>query len=198
MRKGHHTPGGVTVEVKGKNLTVTPALHDQVVHKMHRLDKYLDRLNVIEVELCTEKTRDAAHHNLVDATAHVRGRLIRARTTNADMYAAVDEAVDKLYRQLNRAKERMKAHHARENEAREVGDSTLAVVADDNESGASVPTAIRVERLLMEPMFEDEALEELESGARPFYVFVNARNEQVNVVYRHPDGGFGLIEPKTS
>src|SRR5947209_1512869 len=195
MKKGNKTPGGVSVEVKGKNLALTPALHDQVVHKMHRLDKYLDRLNSIEVELCTEKTRDSAHHNLVDATAHVGGRVIRARTTHADMYAAVDEAVDKLYRQLNRTKERMKSHSSRESGEFLADGPVLEGQADDIESPAEA--GIRVERLHLEPMFEDEAVEELEAEGKSFYVFLNARNEQVNVVYRHTDGSFGLIVPKS-
>jgi putative sigma-54 modulation protein len=197
MKKGHHTPGGVNVEVKGKNLALTPALHDQVVNKMQRLDKYLDRLNTIEVELCTEKTREAAHHNMVDVTAHVHGRTVRARTINADMYAAVDEAVDKLYRQLNRTKERMKSHHG--NKAGEAllqgEDSVGSEFAPNGEP--PIEAEIRVERLDVKPMFEDEAVDELEEGGRSFYVFLNARNEQVNVLYRHADGSYGLIEPGT-
>ena len=91
-------------------MPITAALRDQVVSKMQRLDKYLDQLNVIHVELCTEPTKSASDHNSVEATATVRGRTIRVRTSNADMYAAIDESVDKLYRQLNRTKERMKTH----------------------------------------------------------------------------------------
>jgi putative sigma-54 modulation protein len=196
-KKGHRTPGGVSVEVKGKNIAVTPALHDQVVHKMHRLDRYLDRLNVIEVELCTEKTRDSSHHNLVDATAHVQGRTIRACTANADMYAAIDEAVDKLYRQLNRTKERMKSHHPGKGGELVAEVPFLEGEADEVETASAAEAELRVERLDVEPMFEDEALEELEAGGKSFYVFLNARSEQVNVVYRHSDGTYGLIEPKT-
>jgi len=29
-------------------------------------------------------------------------------------------------------------------------------------------------------------------------VFMNARNESVNVVYRHGDGSYGVIEPQAS
>lgn len=111
MKKGHRPAGEVEVHLKGKNLTITPALHDQVVNKMKRLDKYFDRLQQIEVELSTESTRDADQHSHVEATTHVLGRTIRVSSVHSEMYAAVDEAVDKLYRQLNRQKERVKAHH---------------------------------------------------------------------------------------
>jgi putative sigma-54 modulation protein len=192
MRKGHHVAGSVSVEVKGKNLPITPALHDQVVSKMQKLDRYLDQLNALEVELCTEATRESAHHNSVEATATVHGRTIRVRTVNADMYAAIDEAVDKLYRQLNRTKERMKSHSGGR-----IADAALGeVVAEvrDGDDGEE-ERDIRVERLDVKPMFEDEAVDQLEESDRQFYVFLNARNERVNVLYRRKDGSYGLIEP---
>jgi len=199
MRKARHTPGGVSVTVKGKNIPITTALHDQVVHKMVKMDKYLDHLQTIEVELGTEKTREIGQHNHVEATTHIKGRTIRVSATNGDMYAAIDEAVDKLYRQLNRHKERMKAHHAsRLAEALPANtDAGVASVpgAVDSDAADQREPAIRVERFEMEPQFEDEAVEELEAKGRDFYVFLNARNEQVNVLYRRPDGDYGLIEP---
>lgn len=198
MRKSRHTPGGVSVTVKGKNIAITAALHDQVVHKMVKMDKYLDRLQTIEVELCTEKTREAGLHNQVEATTRVAGRTIRVTAAHGDMYAAIDEAVDKLYRQLNRKKERMKAHHA--------GRRAEALAESDLESGAVAAVAavdgvktrapaVHVERLDVEPQFEDEAVEELEASGEGFLVFLNARSEHVNVLYRRPDGDYGLIEP---
>jgi putative sigma-54 modulation protein len=195
MRKGQRTSGGVSVDVKGKNMSVTPALRDHVIDKMERLDRYLDRLNQIEIELSTEKTRDAAYRNLVEATAHIRGRTIRVATSNADMHTAIDEAVDKLYRQLNRTKERMKSHHGTRLEPRpsEEEMDREPPSSEDEPSEAE----ILVESLEMKPMFEDEALEELRAGNRDFYVFLNARNEVLNVLYRRAEGIYGLIEPST-
>jgi putative sigma-54 modulation protein len=48
----------------------------------------------------------------------------------------------------------------------------------------------------MKPQFEDEAVEQMEALGHAFYVFLNARNEQVNVLYRRKDGAYGLIEPR--
>jgi putative sigma-54 modulation protein len=196
MKKSRHSEGEVQVHVKGKNLTVTPALHDQVVRKMERLDKYLDRLQTIDVELCMEKTRDLDQQCHVEATTHVAGRTLRVTATDGEMYAAVDEVVDKLYRRLNRRKERLKAHAASKL-------AELPVPGEESGPEETFPEAsdertpsIRSERLALEPMFEDEALDELESGDREFLVFLNARSEQVNVLYRRPDGDFGLIEPR--
>jgi len=194
----HHprTPAGVTVHVKGKNMAVAPELHDQIVGKMVRLDKYHDKLQGIEVELSTEKTRSTEHQNRAEATAHVGGRTVRVTAANADMQAAVDACVDKLYRQLNRQKERLKAHHGKAPAA--VGafaEPTGAFSEADSDDRDSGPVVL-VEQLEMKPQFEDEAIADLQLNGGTFHVFLNARNEQVNVLYRHHDGTYGLIEPR--
>lgn len=197
MKRAHGPAGEVDVRVKGKNLTITPALHDQVVEKMRKLDKYLDRLQGIDVELSTEKTREADRHNVVEATTHVAGRTIRACTEGADMYAAIDEAVDKLYRQLNRQKERMKSHHGgRAPEVLPV-EAGVDLPADVGEINEPLDRVIRIERLDVKPQFEDEAIDELESSGKQFHVFVNAQSEQVNVVYRDQSGGYVLVKTKS-
>lgn len=184
-----HTPAGqVVVRVKGKNLTVTPALRDHVVQKMRRLDKYFDRLSDIEVELSSEQTRQAEHHHHVEATTRVLGRVIRVTTMSADTYAAIDDAVDKLYRQLNRHKERIKAHHGSRAEL----DIPLETEQEEDEGPEPI---VHSEPLRMKPMFEEEALAELAAQNAPFYVFLNARTEQVNVLYGRDDGSFALVEP---
>jgi putative sigma-54 modulation protein len=201
MTKVRHPHQEPTVHVKGKNMTVTPALHDQVVNKMGRLEKYHDRVQTIEVELHTEKTREAAYQSCVEAITHVRGKTLRVTATHEDMHAAIDEAVDKLYRQLHKQKERLKSHHS----------SKLAEIVPepsvDNESpefdvpddgGASSDadaTVVHVERLDVEALFEEEAIQEMEALGHGFHVFLNARNERVSVLYKRSDGGYGVIEP---
>jgi putative sigma-54 modulation protein len=196
MKRTRRDAGDVVVHVKGKNLTVTPALHDQVVRKMERLDKYLDRLQVIDVELCMEKTRDLDQQCHVEATTRVAGRTLRVTGTDGEMYAAVDQVVDKLYRRLNRRKERLKAHSG--SKLAEMPIELEVPTAD--EAAGEVPAerlpSIVPERITLDPMFEDEAVDELEAGSREFLVFINARNEHVSVLYRRPDGDYGLIEPR--
>lgn len=194
MKQGQRAPGEVNVQVKGKNLAVTPGLEGHVVEKMRCLDKYLDRLSQIEVELWHEETREAAHRNHVEATTRVAGRTIRVATSDGDMYAAIDEAVDKLHRQLNRQKERMKSHHG--------GKSAEALSVEQDSDGISEPdasevggTIVRVKRFDMKPEFEDDAVENMEDLGHSFYVFLNAQTERVNVLYRRKDGSYGLIQP---
>jgi putative sigma-54 modulation protein len=196
MKRTRHTGGEVSVHVKGRNLTVTPALNDQVVRKMERLDKYLDRLQEIDVELWMEKTRDLDQQCHVEATTRVAGRTLRVSGCDGEMYAAVDQVVDKLYRRLNRHKERLKAHSGSKLAELPVAVEESLDESARDERSEERPPAIRTERLALDPMFEDEAVDELEAGNRDFLMFINARTEQVNVLYRRPDGDYGLVEPR--
>jgi putative sigma-54 modulation protein len=44
-------------------------------------------------------------------------------------------------------------------------------------------------------MDEEEAVEQMELLGHDFYVFYNANQSQINVVYRRKDGSYGLIQP---
>lgn len=186
MRTGDGTVGGIDVHVKGKGLPVTPALRDLVERKMSRLDKYHDRLQSIDVELMHEKTRDADQQNSVDVVARVPGQTIRVQAAAAEIHAAVDEAVDKMYRHLNRKKERQKGHHSAK--AAELLSSVPEEVVADKR--------ITVERPLVEPLSEEDAIAALDETGRPHFVFLNARSQQVNIVYHRDDGSYGIVEPR--
>jgi putative sigma-54 modulation protein len=54
---------------------------------------------------------------------------------------------------------------------------------------------VRTERLAAKPMTVEEAMAQLDLGAREFLVFRNAASETLNVIYRRRDGDYGLIEP---
>ncbi len=54
---------------------------------------------------------------------------------------------------------------------------------------------VKTKRFGIEPMFEEDAIAEMESLGHAFFIFVNAENERLNVLYRRRDGDFGLIEP---
>jgi putative sigma-54 modulation protein len=64
-----------------------------------------------------------------------------------------------------------------------------------SENGALVAEVIRTERTALKPMSVDEAVLQMELTPRRFLVFLNAKTETVNVLYRRKSGEFGLVEP---
>ena len=54
---------------------------------------------------------------------------------------------------------------------------------------------MKVKQFAIEPMFEEDAMSRMEELGHSFFIFVNAENERLGVLYRRRDGRFGLIEP---
>ncbi|MGZ6260986.1 MAG: sigma 54 modulation/S30EA ribosomal C-terminal domain-containing protein, partial [Candidatus Limnocylindrales bacterium] len=65
--------------------------------------------------------------------------------------------------------------------------------------GTSEPTPelriVKTKRFDIEPMFDEDAVTRMEELGHSFFIFVNAENERVAVLYRRDDGQYGLIEP---
>ena len=65
-------------------------------------------------------------------------------------------------------------------------------VADESAPQSQV---VKIKRFAIEPMFEEDAIARMEELGHAFFIFVNAENERVAVLYRRRDGRYGLIEP---
>ena len=63
------------------------------------------------------------------------------------------------------------------------------------ETNRSEPSVIHTEKYPVKPMFIDEAVLQMEMSTKQFLVFLNAKSDRVNVIYRRKTGDFGLIEP---
>ena len=71
----------------------------------------------------------------------------------------------------------------------------LARIADGTADRTRERRVVKAKRFGIEPMFEEDAIARMEELGHAFFVFVNAEDERVNVLYRRRDGDYGLIEP---
>jgi putative sigma-54 modulation protein len=94
------------INLSGHHVDVTPALRDYVVSKFERLERHFDHMTNVHVVLTVEKLRQKA-----EAKVHVAGNDLFAHVEHEDMYAAIDELIDKLDRQVRKHKERLTDHH---------------------------------------------------------------------------------------
>lgn len=93
------------LNITGHHIEITPALREFVNTKFAKLEQYFDRINQINVVLKVEKVEQIA-----DATLFVNGGELHATSKSEDMYAAIDLLIDKLARQLNKHKDKLKQH----------------------------------------------------------------------------------------
>lgn len=93
------------LNITGHHVEITDALREFVTTKFAKLEQYFDRINQVYVVLSVEKVKQIA-----EATVHVNGGELHASLEQEDMYAAIDILVDKLARQLNKHKDKLKQH----------------------------------------------------------------------------------------
>ncbi|MCU0486887.1 MAG: ribosome-associated translation inhibitor RaiA [Anaerolineales bacterium] len=187
------------VEVYGRNMEVTERLTDYVTKKVSRLDRYLPGIDEARVDLAYIKSaRSASDRQVAQITVRGKGFILRSEERSEDIFAALDTAVDKLQRRIERFKG--KRYHGRGDgrSAAEAGGAVLEEeVVIDEETGELPPVVVRRKRFVLAPMNELEALEQMALlGHENFFVFYNADTNSVNVLYRRRDGNYGLIEPE--
>ncbi|HEX7083681.1 MAG TPA: ribosome-associated translation inhibitor RaiA [Gaiellaceae bacterium] len=94
------------LQVKGKNVEVTPALRDYAEGKLAKLDRQLAEQTQVELELSEERNPAIAANSVAEATVFTKGPTIRCRESSPDMKASIDGLVTKLERQVKRYREK--------------------------------------------------------------------------------------------
>jgi len=200
-------------QIKGRNVTVTPALQEYANEKIEHVHKLLqqrriDEVTRVELELQVEKNPSISEPCIAEATVFTRGPVIRAREASTDMYAAIDLVSDKLVRRVKKYHDKLhgKTKHGHEKPAvdatptpelapvaaeADLADELFAEAQHAGDNGRIVKT----KQFALKPMSVSEATLQMELVGHDFFVFTNAESNRTNVVYRRNDGHYGLIEP---
>ena len=108
----------MNLTISGHHLEVTPALRTYVTSKIDRISRHFDQVVDVKVLLSIEKQKEKERRQIAECNIHVKGDDLFATSSHADLYAAVDELVDKLDRQVGRYKTKKQDHHAAESAKR--------------------------------------------------------------------------------
>lgn len=176
--------------IRGKSLTVTGADRTYIERKMRRLERVLDDRSEAVVELHLEGDHKVGDSHVVEVSLDVDGHPLHGNASASTFKAATDIVIDKLERRAVEHKQRPR-DRARSGQSRYSPPSSpeIALPATDG------PLVVKVKRFAIEPMFEEDAISRMEELGHTFFIFVNAENERVAVLYRRRDGRYGLIEP---
>ena len=101
----------MNLTISGHHLEITPALRNYVTHKLDRINRHFDQVVDIKVLLTVEKQKEKQKRQRAECNIHVKGNDLFAESSHADLYAAVDELVDKLDRQVQKYKQKVQDHH---------------------------------------------------------------------------------------
>jgi|RhiMetdeSRZDD1v2_1073273.scaffolds.fasta_scaffold05805_10 ribosome hibernation promoting factor len=191
------------LELTARHFTLTATLRKLVEQRLARAFRPLnDSVVSAQIVITREKARFHA-----EVTLHVRGEhFLHGEATGRDAQTALSASIDKIDRQLGKLKSKWT-----EGKRRAISPAKAASAAPRPQRGAAMfgtglaqrePDGagqiriIRARRYAVKPMSVDEAAIEVGDGRDAFLVFRNSTTEEINVLFRRPDGNLGLIEPE--
>ena len=190
--------------IHGKNLQLTGALKEYTEAKIEKATHhYKDIVKEADIHLSIEKN-PKVQIQTAEVTIFANGTVIRAEEKTDNLYSSIDLVSNKLCRKLRKYKERN--NKAINNNSLKTKDSFF----NQNEESNSLfkdflkegNEAILPERYIknkyfkMNPISSEEALKQLDLIDHNFYFFRNKKNNELQVIYKRNNGGYGLIQAK--
>jgi putative sigma-54 modulation protein len=175
--------------VRGKNIELSDRIRRYAERKFDRIERLLDDRTDALLELSVEQHRSAADSYIAEVTLVIDGETLRSHAAGPTHQAAIDTVTDKVERRAVDHKE--KPLRQRGPEGRQV----LERIADGTSDQTAERRIVKTKRFGIEPMFEEDAVAEMEDLGHAFFIFVNAEDERLNILYKRLDGNYGVIEP---
>lgn len=182
------------IEIVARNMRLTDNLKDYIEKKAVKLERHLQDIDEIRVEVSHAKSaRSATDRQVAQMTVHGRGFILRTEERADDIHAAFDTALDKMQRQVERFKGKRYRGRGDGRSAAEVVEEEVPI---DEETGELLPLVVRRKKFIVLPMDEEEAIEQMRLlGHDNFFIFFNPEQNSIQVLYRRRNGTYGLIEP---
>ena len=185
----------MTLRVSGKNVDIGESLRGHAEARVgEALAKYFNGTfkghATVEKEGIGFRTECALHLGT--------GITVQAVGTAQDPYLSVDQAIDRIEKQLRRYKRRLRDHNNAEGRAHvvETAYRVLEAPADDVEIPEDFHPAVIAESTKpLKTLSVGDAVQELDLTGAPFVMFRNPLNGGLNVVYRRDDGNIGWVDP---
>jgi putative sigma-54 modulation protein len=189
----------VKTNLTARNLELSDRLRAEIERKLGRLDRVAPPDTEASVELIGHASHAAEEANVAEVTLHLNGSVLRSTGFGATPMVAFDSVLDKLERQVVRAKQRPRSvrERALDEVARLPPGESETSAGEDAEPGEQEASVVKIKRFDMVPMFPEDAIGQMEELGHAFFVFLNAEDERIAVLYRRRQGDYGLIQPVT-
>lgn len=102
----------MNLTISGHHLEITPALRGYVMSKLERITRHFDQVVDMKVILSVEKQKEKGRRQRAECNVYVKGSDLFAESAHFDLYAAINELIDKLDRLVVRYKDRVQDYQA--------------------------------------------------------------------------------------
>jgi len=175
------------LQITGKNMELSPAVRQHIERKVGKLNRHLPKIIEFKVEVAEEKTKSPQQHFVVQATIDSNGTLLRSQERGENLFTAIDKVAEVMSRQIERRKGKLYEKGRGSSLAR--GEFNEEAVEEEPVS----KKVVKVKQFAVKPMSVAEAIDQMELLGHDFFLFFNADDEGLNLLYRRKDGNYGLL-----
>lgn len=199
---------GYNISVTGRHVLVTDGIKDYAMEKVSRIERFTDRILDVALTLDIQKLEHRA-----DIVMQVNNMKIRSSASTNDLYVSIDQAVDKLERQLVKYKQKLQDHQAKgvktidmivnviqphqTDELDEVNEDIEEANGLDALGRYSPHRIVSQETKPLKTLNVDEAIMKMELSQDVFLLYRCEEDRKLKVMYRRDDGNFGIISPES-
>ncbi len=180
----------VTIRVKDK-IYLSQKIKDYAEEKLTKLDQYFKQSDELSANVLFKEYDE---FKVVEVTIPTKNIILRAEVKEETFLNAIDSVIEKLESQIRKHKSKIYSSLKRR-------EGLAQYYASQNDFDIEVmKTEILLNNLVknksvdLQPMIVDDAIMQMEMLDHKFYVFKNAENNKICVVYLRDDGDYGLIE----
>jgi putative sigma-54 modulation protein len=189
------------LQIRGNDIAITSGLREFANERAEKLDHLLGRVADAHLELRKKHNRQGGDMTKAQLTLRTGSHLLRAEEEAHDPGRAIDLVIEKMANQVRKfhgkkAKRKIVRPGALLSNGAELAETDAIDVATEEDEDFDVASKIvRTKRFAMKPMVPAEAVEQMELLGHEFFLFLNAQESQLNVIYRRRDGNYGVIAP---
>lgn len=176
------------IQVIGKNITVTDAIRKSVEEKLKKLDKYFKGDD--ETISTRVVVRSYKVGTKIEVTIYTPNYDFRAEVQHSDLYAGIDLVIDKLLGQMRK----VKARYDRKKDKINLGKAVVMEAIEEEAVAEEEMEVVRTKSIFLKPMSLEEAITRMNAIGHSFFIYLDADDEKISVVYARDNGGYGVIE----
>jgi len=172
------------IEVVGKNgFNPSDANKEYAIKKLSKLENMIPDFDTVSARVVC-KVYKSFHK--VEVTIPSKSIILRAEVSDADIYAAIDGAIDKLMTQVRRYNDKTRD---------KLGKKSIRYAEEPQEDEEK--KIVRDKKVDLTPMTREEALDQMELLGHDFFIYLDKETRKTNVIYLREDGDYAVIETES-
>lgn len=195
---------GYHIQINGRHVQVTDAMKQYAESKLSKIEHFHNHIMDIHVTMDIQRIEHSV--TIIVKFEHFK---IKSHASSTDMYVSIDQAVNKLQKQLCRWKDKMQDHSNKKlseidiqvnvlqrpyEELEEINEE-IEFEIRQHEAEELVPGhVIGTETIRLKYLLTAEAVMKMELSGDHFLVYRSEEDRKIKVIYRRNDGNYGIIQ----